>query len=95
MVPHNLSAVTALIDVLDRVLDKGVVFDAGTQVSAAGIDLITVGTRVIVASIDTYLSYLESRRVLFIVAADQRQILRHAQVHPICPRNRRHRDFVV
>lgn len=51
---------TSLIDVLDRVLDKGVVIDAGVRVSLVGIDLITVEARVVVASIDTYLKYSEA-----------------------------------
>ena len=51
---------TSLIDVLDRVLDKGIVIDAWVRVSLVGIDLITVEARVIVASIDTYLKYSEA-----------------------------------
>jgi gas vesicle structural protein len=51
---------TSLIDVLDRVLDKGIVIDAWVRVSLVGIDLITVEARVIVASIDTYLRYAEA-----------------------------------
>ena len=43
---------TSLIDVLDRVLDKGIVIDAWVRVSLVGIDLITVEARVVVASID-------------------------------------------
>ena len=48
---------TSFFDVLDRVLDKGIVVDAWARVSLAGIDLITVEERVVVASIDTYLKY--------------------------------------
>ena len=51
---------TSLIDVLDRVLDKGIVIDAWVRVSLVGIDLITVEARVVVASIDTYLKYSET-----------------------------------
>jgi hypothetical protein len=51
---------TSLIDVLDRVLDKGIVIDAWVRVSLVGIDLITVEARIVVASIDTYLKYSES-----------------------------------
>src|ERR671925_89437 len=51
---------TSLIDVLDRVLDKGIVVDAWVRVSLVGIDLITVEARVVVASIDTYLRYAEA-----------------------------------
>ena len=53
---------TSLIDVLDRVLDKGIVIDAWVRVSLVGIDLITVEARVVVASIDTYLEVFGSRR---------------------------------
>jgi hypothetical protein len=51
---------TSLIDVLDRVPDKGIVIDAWVRVSLVGIDLITVEARVVVASIDTYLKYSEA-----------------------------------
>ena len=51
---------TSLVDVLDRVLDKGIVIDAWVRVSLVGIDLITVEARVVVASIDTYLMYAEA-----------------------------------
>ena len=51
---------TSLIDVLDRVLDKGIVIDAWVRVSLVGIDLTTVEARVVVASIDTYLKYSEA-----------------------------------
>ena len=51
---------TSLIDVLDRVLDKGIVIDAWVRVSLVGIDLITVEARVVVASIDTYLKYSDA-----------------------------------
>jgi hypothetical protein len=60
---------TALIDVLDRVLDKGIVIDAWTCVSAAGIDLLTITTRVMVASFDTYLAYATPTARLPAVAA--------------------------
>ena len=51
---------SSLIDVLDRVLDKGIVIDAYVRVSLVGIDLVTVEARVVVASIDTYLKYSEA-----------------------------------
>ena len=56
---ERASGGTSLIDVLDRVLDKGIVIDAWVRVSLVGIDLITVEARVVVASIDTYLKYSE------------------------------------
>jgi len=51
---------SSLIDVLDRVLDKGIVVDAWVRISLVGIDLITVEARVVVASIDTYLKYADA-----------------------------------
>ena len=53
---------TRLLDVLDRVLDKGIVIDAWVRFQLAGIDLITIDARVVVASIETYLNYAESLR---------------------------------
>jgi hypothetical protein len=57
---ERTSGGTSLVDVLDRVLDKGIVIDAWVRVSLVGIDLITVEARVVVASIDTYLKYAEA-----------------------------------
>ncbi len=51
---------TSVIDVLDHVLDKGIVIDAWVRVSLVGIDLITVEARIVVASIDTYLNYAQT-----------------------------------
>ena len=51
---------SSLIDVLDRILDKGIVVDAWVRISLVGIDLITVEARVVIASIDTYLKYAEA-----------------------------------
>src|SRR5688572_12927660 len=48
---------TGLYDVLDLILDKGLVIDAFVRVSLVGIELVTVDARVVVASVDTYLRY--------------------------------------
>ena len=48
------------IDVLDRVLDKGIIIDSWGRVAVAGIDLIGIEGWVVVASIQTYLQYAES-----------------------------------
>jgi Gas vesicle protein len=53
------SSGTSVIDVLDRVLDKGIVIDAWVRVSVVGIDLVTVEARVVVASIETFMRYCE------------------------------------
>ena len=51
---------SSLIDVLDRVLDKGIVIDAWVRVSLVGIDLVSVEARIVVASVETYLKYAEA-----------------------------------
>ena len=60
MAVERVSGGSSLIDVLDRVLDKGIVIDAWVRISLVGIDLITVEARVVVASIDTSLKYSEA-----------------------------------
>ena len=63
---------TSLIDVLDRILDKGIVVDAWVRISLVGIDLITVEARVVIASIDTYLKYAEAVGITSTVARPAR-----------------------
>jgi gas vesicle structural protein len=71
---------TSLIDVLDRVLDKGIVIDAWVRVSIVGIDLITVEARVVVASIDTYLKYSEAVGQVAPVSRPQPELAAHPDV---------------
>jgi len=58
MPPQVVRTGPSHVDVLDRVLDKGIVIDAGVRVSLVGIgiELVTVDARVVVASIATYLN---------------------------------------
>ncbi|MEM9339331.1 MAG: gas vesicle structural protein GvpA [Bacteroidota bacterium] len=51
---------SSLAEVVDRVLDKGVVVDAFVRLSLVGIELVTVEARVVVASVETYLKYAEA-----------------------------------
>ena len=60
MAVERASAGSSLIDVLDRVLDKGIVIDAYVRVSLVGIDLVSVEARIVVASVETYLRYAEA-----------------------------------
>jgi hypothetical protein len=61
MALERASATTSsLVEVLDRVLDKGIVIDAWVRVSLVGIELVTVEARVVVASIATYLGYADT-----------------------------------
>jgi gas vesicle structural protein len=71
MAVERISGGSSLIDVLDRVLDKGIVIDAWVRISLVGIDLITVEARVVVASIDTYLKYADIVGLLPTVARPQ------------------------
>lgn len=52
----------SLLDVLDRILDKGIVVDAWIRFSLIGIDFLTVEARIVVASLQTYLDYAEVLR---------------------------------
>jgi gas vesicle structural protein len=71
MAVERISGGASLIDVLDRVLDKGIVIDAWVRISLVGIDLITVEARVVVASIDTYLKYADAVGLTGLVARPQ------------------------
>lgn len=50
---------SSLAEVLDRILDKGVVVDVWARVSLVGIEILTIEARVVVASVDTFLHYAE------------------------------------
>ena len=51
---------SSLVEVIDRILDKGVVVDAWVRVSLVGIELLAVEARVVVSSIETWLKYAEA-----------------------------------
>ena len=51
---------SSLTEVIDRILDKGIVIDAFVRVSLVGIEIITVEARVVIASVDTWLRYAEA-----------------------------------
>jgi gas vesicle structural protein len=51
---------SGLADVIDTILDKGLVVDAYVRVSLVGIELLTIDARVVVASVDTYLRFAEA-----------------------------------
>lgn len=50
----------SLYDVLELILDKGLVIDAFVRVSLVGIELLTIDARIVVASVDTYLHFAEA-----------------------------------
>ncbi len=71
MAVERVSGGSSLIDVLDRILDKGIVIDAWVRISLVGIDLITVEARIVVASIDTYLKYADAVGLTGLVSRPQ------------------------
>lgn len=53
-------APSGLADVVEVILDKGIVIDAYVRVSLVGIELLTVDARIVIASVDTYLRFAEA-----------------------------------
>jgi gas vesicle structural protein len=51
---------SGLVDVVDLILDKGLVIDAYIRVSVIGIELVTIDARIVIASVDTYLRFAEA-----------------------------------
>ena len=51
---------SSLSEVIDRILDKGIVVDAWARISLVGIEILAIEARVVVASVDTYLKYAEA-----------------------------------
>src|SRR5438105_3178499 len=51
---------SGLADVIDVILDKGMVIDAYVRVALVGIELLTIDARIVIASVDTYLRFAEA-----------------------------------
>lgn len=60
MAVEKAMASSSLVEVVDRILDKGVVVDAWVRVSLVGIELLAVEARIVAASVETYLKYAEA-----------------------------------
>ena len=60
MAVEKAMASDTLVEVIDRILDKGVVIDAWVRVSLVGIELLTIEARVVLASVETFLRYAEA-----------------------------------
>ena len=60
MAVEKAVASSSLVEVVDRILDKGVVIDAWVRVSLVGIELLVIEARVVVASVETWLKYAEA-----------------------------------
>jgi gas vesicle structural protein len=65
-------APSSLADVIDTILDKGLVIDIYVRVSLVGIELLTVDARIVIASVDTYLRFAEAVGRLDIAQADEK-----------------------
>ena len=63
---------SSLYDVLDLILDKGLVIDAYVRVSLVGIEILTIDLRVVVASVDTYLRFAEAAERLHLGSDQQK-----------------------
>ena len=60
MAIEKAMASSSLAEVIDRILDKGIVIDAWVRVSLVGIEILAIEARVVVAGVDTFLKYAEA-----------------------------------
>jgi hypothetical protein len=60
MAVEKTNSSSSLAEVMDRILDKGIVIDAWARVSLVGIELLAIEARVVIASVETYLKYAEA-----------------------------------
>ncbi|MDJ0555737.1 MAG: gas vesicle structural protein GvpA [Microcoleaceae cyanobacterium MO_207.B10] len=60
MAVEKINSSSSLAEVIDRILDKGIVIDAWVRVSLVGIELLAIEARVVIASVETYLKYAEA-----------------------------------
>jgi hypothetical protein len=65
---------SSLAEVVDRILDKGIVIDAWVKVSLVGIELLAIEARIVIASVETYLKYAEAIGLTAPVAAPPAQL---------------------
>jgi gas vesicle structural protein len=64
---------SGLADVIDIILDKGLVIDAYVRVSLIGIEILTIDARIVIASVDTYLRFAEAVNRLNLAESDGSQ----------------------
>ena len=69
MAVEKAIASSSLVEVVDRILDKGIVVDAWVRISLVGIELLAIEARVVVAGVDTFLKYAEAVGLLTTAAA--------------------------
>src|SRR5436190_10773783 len=64
------SSSSGLYDVLELILDKGLVIDVFVRVSLVGIEILTIDARIVIASVDTYLRFAEAVNRLDLMATE-------------------------
>ena len=69
MAVEKVNSSSSLAEVIDRILDKGVVIDAWVRVSLVGIELLAIEARIVIASVETYLKYAEAVGLTSLAAA--------------------------
>jgi hypothetical protein len=69
----NAGGAGGLAEVIDIILDKGLVIDAYVRVSLIGIEILTIDARIVIASVDTYLRFAEAVGRLDLQASDDSQ----------------------
>ena len=69
MAVEKVNSSSRLAEVVDRILDKGVVIDAWVRVSLVGIELLSIEARIVIASVETYLKYAEAVGLTTLAAA--------------------------
>ena len=60
MAVEKTIASSSLVEVVDRILDKGIVVDAWVRMSLVGIELLAIEARVVASSVETFLKYAEA-----------------------------------
>jgi len=60
MAVEKAIASSSLVEVVDRILDKGIVIDAWVRISLVGIEILAIEARAVVAGVDTFLKYAEA-----------------------------------
>jgi hypothetical protein len=60
MAVEKTNSSSSLVEVIDRILDKGIVLDLWARVSLVGIEILAIELRLVIASVETYLKYAEA-----------------------------------
>lgn len=60
MAVEKVNSSSSLVEVIDRILDKGIVLDLWARISLVGIEILAIELRAVIASVETYLKYAEA-----------------------------------